>query len=271
MSVGANALRQGVVDPLRGLFGVENAAGHQVRRALADDVAGMPQPRQRAQAIAGGVQRGQPVANIDLGGERTRSLARTAADLSPEARGALNQVIDDRFETQSDRIGGFLRSLVPGSDRGATREALQTEAQRLNRPAYANLYRQGDRPVVSDELNRLAGSQIISTAIKRVVEGRGRDRAIAQGFGAFNPPFRVTQDGRIEKLVNPRTGVPGYPNIQFWDYVKREADSLAQQAQRFGRRLGGRLPDRPATARRARPHPADLSTGAPRRRRILRG
>lgn len=238
LSLAGRAINQGVIEPLRGALNVENAAGRQVRNALAADAALIANPQQRVQDLAAAEHRGQPVANIDLGGERTRSLARSSADLSPEGRDALNQVIDTRFESQGGRIGGFLRSLVPGADRGVAREALEAQAARANRPAYANLYRQGDRPIESDELNRLAGSQIISTAIQRVVSGRGRDRAIAQGFGSFNPPFRVTPDGRIERLRNPRTGFPAFPNIQFWDFVKREADSLARQAQRSGADAG---------------------------------
>jgi hypothetical protein len=172
---------------------------------------------------------GQPITNLERGGESTRGLARAAADTSSEARDTLNRTINARIEEQGDRVTRKVRALVGSTDSSETRDALRQAARRENQPAYARAYAAGDYPLASDELNRLAGSQIISTAIRRVIQGRGRDRAIADGAGAFNPPFRITEDGRIERVAGiGHNSMPAYPNLQFWDYVKREADQLAK-------------------------------------------
>lgn len=65
---------------------------------------------------------------------------------------------------------------------------------------------------------------------------RGQDRAVLDGFGSFNPRVTVTQDGRIAFNQTRAGGSPLYPDLQYWDYVKRELDDIAGAATRAGRR-----------------------------------
>jgi hypothetical protein len=66
----------------------------------------------------------------------------------------------------------------------------------------------------------------------------GKDRAIAEGHGAFNPGLKVTEDGRIEFPKGP-SGVPAYPDLQFWDYTHRNLRDAADAAFRAGRNSEG--------------------------------
>ena len=176
---------------------------------------------------------GQPVRVIDTGGETTRALARSAANQSPEARAVLEDAIADRFEGQGERIAGFIRRFAGKTDAGATREALREAARKANRPAYAKAYRAGAESVYSEELERLAGSPAITKAMREAAE-TGRDYAIRDGFGAFNPGATITQAGRVV-FRRGAGGTPVYPNLQFWDYTYRNLRDAGRAAARAGR------------------------------------
>jgi len=81
-------------------------------------------------------------------------------------------------------------------------------------------------------MERLMGSPTFEDAMKRAVS-TGKDRAIAEGYGAFNPGVTV-ENGLIKFTKTKPTGVPQYPNLQYWDSVKRELDSMSNVARRQG-------------------------------------
>lgn len=185
---------------------------------------------------------GQPVLNIDRGGETVRALARSAANTSPAGRAAMEQPVSDRFAAQGDRTIEAVRRIVGGSTSAVNRETLERGARTANRKAYATAYRDGDRSVWSPTLERLTSSPAIVDAM-RSAASRGKDRAVTEGFGGFNPGVTVDPSG-IVTFQKGVTGVPTYPNLQYWDYVKRELDDAANAARRSGRKeeastLGG--------------------------------
>ena len=231
---GAAASKVGSI--FRGHSDVDAEASRRIVNSLRSDIEQGGQalsPEEIAAANAAGT----PRAIIDAGGERTRALARSAANTSPEARQALSEMTQQRFEQQSPRIAGFIRQLTPGANAFADREALEAAARRANRPAYAKAYAAGDRPIWSPQLERLTGSPSIRQAIGNAVT-RGQDRAINDGLGAFRPSAKVTQDGRLLFNKGP-TGTPTYPNLQFWDYVQRELRDMSSAAYRAGRNEEG--------------------------------
>jgi hypothetical protein len=61
----------------------------------------------------------------------------------------------------------------------------------------------------------------------------GKDRAITEGYGAFNPGVSV-ENGVVQFRRGPN-GAPTYPNLAFWDATKRELDDAANAAARSGR------------------------------------
>ncbi len=163
-------------------------------------------------------------------GERTRALARSAANTSPEARSALTEFTQEGFEQQSPRIAGYIRNMIGGGHSVDDLEAIQAAAARVNRPAYRAAYAAGENGIWTPELERLAGSPAVRRAMENAVE-RGRDRAVAEGFGAFNPG--VTFDNGVMQFGRGR-GAPPYPNMQYWDYVQRELRDMGTAAARAG-------------------------------------
>jgi hypothetical protein len=179
-----------------------------------------------------------PLVLLDAGGETTKALARSAANTSPEARSALSTFVNDRFETQAPRAAGFVNQLVGGAgDVGATTEALQTAARLANKPAYLAAYQQGSRGLWSPELERLTSSPAVVQAMKEAAQN-GQNRAVADGFGGFNPGVNVTPDGRVLFNQGPK-GVPTYPDLQFWDYTYRNLRDAGQAAIQAGRNNEG--------------------------------
>ncbi len=110
-------------------------------------------------------------------------------------------------------------------------ERIQDVARRANRPAYRAAYAAGEDGLWTPELERLAGSPAVRHAMQNAVD-RGRDRAVAEGMGAFNPG--VTFENGIMQFGRGK-GAPPYPNMQYWDYVQRELRDTQTAARRAGR------------------------------------
>lgn len=226
-----------VINAVRGAVNPDAEAARRIITAAQRDWSAQG-PSLSPAEIAAARQAGIPRALIDAGGETTRALARSAANTSPEARSALTNFINDRFETQAPRAAAFIDQLVGGApDVGATRDALQAAARQANRPAYAAAYQAGSQGLWSPELERLSGSPALVQAMREAAQN-GQTRAIADGFGAFNPGVNVTPDGRLLFNRSP-TGVPTYPDLQFWDYAYRNLRDAGQQAVRVGRTSEG--------------------------------
>lgn len=213
----------------RGTKNAETEAAANVSMALEKDRNKFGQGVTQAEADVADVA-GTPRVIANLGQQGVLSLARDAANKSPEAWQALKTHVDKVYENQAERIGGYIRQKTGAYDAGADLEAIRSAARRENRARYNPAYRAGDRPIqVSEDL---LGSPAMLSAIKGAVE-RGKDRAVLDGYGGFNPGVTITPDGRLifNKGAN---GVPTYPNVQFWDYVQRELRQEAKVADRSG-------------------------------------
>jgi hypothetical protein len=210
----------------------ERGAKARIGNALAEDATVPQQPRLTPADEAVAARHGVPIYNLDRGGEHTRALAQSAGITSPTGRATLKQAILDRFQGQGERTEGALQNIVGGDSTFATGEALQQQARRQNRGNYAWAYGAGDRPIWSPELERLTSSGAIRKAMGEAAT-RGNDRAVAEGFGGFNPGVHVDPSGILSFKRGP-TGMPTYPNIQYWDYVQRELKDAAKAAGRRG-------------------------------------
>lgn len=169
---------------------------------------------------------------LDLGGNSTRRLAETATIMSREGDTVVRNTLATRKRGEGDRFINWAQQTFnyPNPDQQA--RAIARERTAVVGPAYRQAYADGDHPVFSDELNRLLGSPHVVEAMKDAVT-KGKSIAIAEGHGAFNPAVQVTQDGRV--LFNKGAGgVPAYPNLQLWDYVKRSLDDQVQKLHRAG-------------------------------------
>jgi hypothetical protein len=230
IEAGGAALGRGR-DLVQGMFNpralAERKVGEAMRTAQRTGGLGL-QPHEYAQALS----EGMPVHNLDLGGDPTRHLGRAAANLSPEARQIIAGPLAERDENRTQRFADRVYQLMGGTlDRGADKAALEDAGRAANGPRYRRAYAKGDFPIGTDpEMQTLMGSPVIQEAMKKAIVN-GKDRAIRERQGAFNPGVSVTPDGRIVFTKGP-SGVPTYPNIQYWDYVQRELRDMAEKAGR---------------------------------------
>jgi hypothetical protein len=220
-----------VINAARGAINPEAEAARRTATALARDIQNDPNAISRLtpQEFSASVQNGGPATILDIGGETTKALARSAANTSPEGRQVLNQAINDRYEGQSGRLIEWLRNTFHFPNADAQQQAIEQTARTTNRAAYARAYRDGADGVWSPELERLAGSDAVTGAMQRAAS-KARDESIIGGYGAMNP--RVTFRNGILEFQRGRNGMPLYPDLQYWDLVRRELSDAAQNAGR---------------------------------------
>lgn len=225
-----NTLRS-EISPAAGQQIIEDEAAKRIVAAQATDLQARG-PSWTPEQISAANTAGIPRTIADVGGEQTMALARSSANQSSEARAALTEVAQQRFAGQSPRAAAFIRDLTGGADAAGDLEAIQAAGRKANRGAYARAYADGGNGLWSPELERLAGDPALVTAAKEAAR-TGQTRAIADGFGAYNPGLTVTDDGRLI-MNNSRAGVPTYPDLQFWDYTYRNLRDSAASAFKSG-------------------------------------
>lgn len=234
---GARAIGTPIANAVRGVRDTESEAARRAATAIQRDINIDPQATNRLtpQEFAASVQNGGPAALIDLGGDTTRALARSAANTSPEGRAALNRTIDPRYEGQTERVNAWLRHTFNYPDSAAQSEALTQAARNVNRPAYARAYREGSGGIWDDGLDQVAQAPVVQDAIRKATV-TGANDAARNGFTPVRNPFRMSREtGRMELRVN-EDGSQALPNLQFWDIVKRNLDSVgSRDAQDFAR------------------------------------
>jgi hypothetical protein len=213
---------------------VDSEAARRVVTALERDRQIDPQAAGRLtpNEFEASVQGGGPAAIMDIGGETTRALARSAANTSPEGRAVLNRAINERYEGQGNRVVNWLRQTFHYPDAAAQQDALDQVQRTVNRANYGRAMREGDREIMSPELDRLMGSPAVVEAMRRASTS-GKDRAITQGLGAMRQG--VTVENGVVRFTRGPSGAPTYPNLAFWDATKRELDDAANAAARAGR------------------------------------
>ncbi len=230
-----NRFVQPGVSAVRGWLNPEGEAGRRLAGALQKDqemIAAGTAKGMSVQEWVAARQAGEPVTLADLGAGNTQALLRSAANTSPEGRAMLEKVIEDRFLGQSERVASDVRGLVAGgANASKTAEDLVADYDRARKPAYLRAYREGDREIMTPEMERIMASPMVVEAMRRAAVS-GKDRAVTEGLGAFNPGVTV-ENGMVNFKPKPN-GVPTYPNLQFWDATKRELDDIASSAGRGG-------------------------------------
>jgi hypothetical protein len=215
-----------VAQPFRSVAAPESEAARRINAALARDGV-----TDAAGDLARMQSQGAPAVMGDVGGETTRALARSAANLSPEGRQALSEATSDRFAGQGDRITEILRGLGPSSA-GKTLDELQQAARSANRPAYARAYMQGGAGLWTPELAGLAQAPAVQDAIRSVIK-TGANKTVADGMPPIRNPFVTDAAGNLT-LARQADGSVARPGVQFWDYVQRELRGKAGEAARSG-------------------------------------
>jgi hypothetical protein len=209
---------------IRGGVSPDAEAARRVGIALERDVRADPNANTRLtpQEFAGNVHAGGPATVMDLGGESTRALARSAANTSPEGRAALGQTINDRFEGQTDRVTGWFNHAFNFPNAQARQQAIEQAARTDNRREYRSAMAQGRGGVWSNELQELANAPAMQDAI-RAATRQSQNRSapdVSQGAAAVQA-----------RWISPQ----GTPTLEFWDLVKRQVDQEINVARRAGR------------------------------------
>jgi hypothetical protein len=225
---------------VRGAWNPEAEAGRRVAGALSRDAvagnAGLTQQEFFAARASG-----QPVAVADLGGVATQDLARSAANTSPEARAALEEMTNARYQTQNVRAADVARNLSGGANATKTRAQLIDDYDRERVPAYLKAYGDGNRPMWDEGFEQIAQAPAVQDAIRKATI-TGANDAARLGFTPVRNPFVMDQaTGRMIPRVDDK-GNRALPNLQFWDSVKKNLDQVGdRQAQDFSRVLRDRL------------------------------
>jgi hypothetical protein len=212
---------QPVVNAVRGYKDPDAEAARRVVSSIARDYKNQDVGLSGAEFAAGRAA-GQPVAVMDMGGETTRALARSAANTSPEGRAVLNRTIDDRFEEQSPRLAGWLRSTFHYPNADAQQDAIETIARTVNRPNYAKAYSEGANLKFDETLEQISQAPVVQEAIRKAMVS-AKNEAAKMGFTPPKTPFVFDETGRL-KLKVKEDGSKMEPNLQFWDIVKRGLD-----------------------------------------------
>ena len=234
---GAGALVSKPASIIAGNLAPERAAQRAVGRALEEGQLADPGALQRmapTQLTPGG-----DAMVADVLGEPGRRLGARPANISGGAADTLNQAINPRLEGQGGRISRWIDDSLSFPNAHAQQQALEATQRTANSAAYRRAYEQGAGGLWSPELERLASSDAVAGAMQRAVKSAG-DEAVVSGRGGFNPKISFTPDGRIQFNRGPN-GVPTYPDLQYWDQVRRELSDAAQRAGRGteeARRLG---------------------------------
>jgi hypothetical protein len=226
IGAGAKAVGRAVASPVRKTIAPSAEAQALVSRGLQRDArAGNTLDDETIDAA---MAAGQPVRLMDVGGEATRSLARAAANTSPEARQTIQDVASDRFESQGSRIVDFVRSLSSGGANATrTREDLLAQAAKENAVNYRVAEARGRGAIWDETLEQLAQAPVVQGAIREATR-RGANRAAGEGREAITNPFVVDEAGA--RLINP--DLP--PNLRFWDQVQRDLRDDVDKLLRTG-------------------------------------
>ena len=136
------------------------------------------------QEMAAARTRGQPVTALEQG-ESTQSLARAAADASPEARATMMAPLQERFEDRAKRMSTWLEGKKSETATSPERiEAIRAEGRVANKPLYDAAYREGDRPMMTPPLQHALSAPIV----RGWHEGRRQGLAQSAGDGRLRQP-----------------------------------------------------------------------------------
>lgn len=266
-----SAAAQPLTNAVRGIINPAGEAGRRVATAIERDVksgAGLSDAEFSAAQHAG-----EPVALIDKGGETTRQLARSAANTSPEGFAALNKTINDRFESQSQRLSDWFNGTFNYPTEAERQKVIRGVAQNVYEPRYAQAYKDsanknlwfadgaGKRP--DADLANLVQAPEVQTAI-RIATPQLRNWAVRDGLRPPVGAFKI-EDG-ITKLTETASGNLNLPSLQYWDYIKRGLDGMGTPtSKQFAKVLRDKLDDLVPSYKAARDSalPTKFFDGAP--------
>lgn len=270
---GARAVASPVISAVRGIRDPQGEAARRTVTALQRDVAADPQSAARLtqQEFTQSAQNAGPATVMDLGGETTRALARSAANTSPEGRAVLSQSINDRFEQQAPRMAEWFNNTFNYGTPQARDRVIRDVAQTVYEPRYARAWADSAGRNLwhgLPELQSIVQDPTVQSAI-RVAGANMKSWMIRDGVPPnvakqnINP--FVIENGRVS-LRQTQAGNDYLPSLRFWDYIKRALDQQGtQHARAFARTIRETLDQEVPAYRAAREaaQPTKFFGGAP--------
>lgn len=151
----------------------------------------------------------------DIGGEKTRDLARWAANVNGDARQLMENVVRPRFEAQGDRVMSVLRDLGGNSPTAKmTNESLERIRAQRAKNQYALAFEDGANGVVTQRLEMMAAESPTLQEAAREAKKRMLDK---------NAAGLVRTD---------MFAANGNPTLEYWDQIKRVLDGYLKKAER---------------------------------------
>lgn len=181
-------INDNIVRPIMTAANRDNEAIRRIGAAIGMDRAAGQGMSGADEAVAR--QAGAEVVNADRFGSATRSLARTASNISPEAKGAFEELTQQRFFTQGGRAVNFVKQLMGGAtDDLKLQDMLRTGAKVANKAAYDTAYASPQAKAIwTPEVRNLMASDTFKAAI-READSVGSDMAGITGRPAVRNPF----------------------------------------------------------------------------------
>lgn len=231
-----------VIDAFKAVSPTE-AGMQRIADALAKDVKLGTEPM-TVDAFNAALGRGQPVLNVDIGGDVLRRVARGAVDTSEDAakliaatrgrvvEGAPAARLDEAIQRASGKEGNAARTL----------EELDYAARRARAPAYRKAYAAGAKGIQIPD--RLIDAPAMAAAMRQASTKMKNRQAVGETTGTFGADTLeaiaalrkagATQE-EIDKAVKyaPRT-------LEFWDQAKQALDDKIGAAQRAGKKSQAR-------------------------------
>lgn len=221
LGAGARKVGERAMSSVRAALNPQAEAARRVASALARD---------RAEGLAMNIDdlaaaraSGQPLINADRGGQNTRSLARSAANQSPDVWGQMDDLTKQRFYDQSNRAVQKVSKIVGGKiDDLAAQDQLRSAARRSNSAAYEKAYRMnfaGGQPMQLDAIQSRLPADAVREAMK-IAKAEGRP---------FGEQLIASIDDTADAVTFRRA-----PSMREWDYIQRGLRGSADKAFRSG-------------------------------------
>lgn len=221
LGAGARKLGSKAVSAVRSAANPQSEAAARVNQALAkDNAAGLAMS---VDDLAAARSNGQPIINADRGGQNVRSLARSAANQSPDVWGQMDDLTKQRFYGQSDRAVQKVSKIVGGNiDDLAAQDQLRSGARKANGAAYEKAYQFNfgrSQPLELDAIQQRVPAQAMREAMQ-IAKAEGRP---------FGEQLVASIDDAADQVVFRRT-----PSMREWDYIQRGLRGATDKAYRAG-------------------------------------
>ena len=173
---------------------------------------------------------GAPVVNLDMTGTRGQRLAKASANLSEDAKQALQEPLEARFASEGERAGGWLARLV--GRKAINIDEIREAKTGANSVAYQRAYTEGaamnaraglEGAFWTPELRRLSRAPDVREAMLGIGRQEGNRSIIAgRQSPAHNPWVEIdTPAGKRLDFRSYETGNLDKPSLEAWDAVQR--------------------------------------------------